>query len=98
MGSLETTHSIFGVDERVVDGDNLNLGVLDSVAEDDTANATEAVDANLDSHVVEWDSSARRARVSTRSSEQTPQEKEKRSKAEAGAGAGAEVEARARAT
>lgn len=47
------THSVFGLDEGVVDGDDLDIGVLDGVAEDDTANATEAVDADLDgSHFV----------------------------------------------
>jgi len=42
------THSVFGLDEGVVDGNDLDLGVLDGVAEDDTANAAETVDANLD--------------------------------------------------
>lgn len=37
-----------GLNEGVVDGDNLDIGVLDSVAEDDTADTTETVDANLD--------------------------------------------------
>ena len=41
-----------GLDEGVVDGNNLDITVLDGVAEDDTANAAEAVDANLDSHLV----------------------------------------------
>lgn len=63
-GAKKKTHSIFGVDERIVDGNNLDVGVLDSVAEDDTANATKAVDANLDSHFVEWESSVRRASTS----------------------------------
>jgi hypothetical protein len=36
------------LNEGVVDSNNLDLGVLDGVAEDDTADATETVDANLD--------------------------------------------------
>lgn len=47
-----TTYSVLGINEGVVDGDNLNVGVLDGVAEDDTTDAAETVDANLDgSHV-----------------------------------------------
>lgn len=42
------THSVLGLDERIVDSDNLDVGVLNGVAEDDTANAAETVDANLD--------------------------------------------------
>lgn len=45
---IERTHSILGVDKRVVDGNDLDLGVLGGVAEDDTSNTAEAVDANLD--------------------------------------------------
>jgi hypothetical protein len=41
-----------GLNEGVVDGNNLDIAVLDGVAEDDTANAAEPVDANLDSHLV----------------------------------------------
>lgn len=36
------------LNEGVVDSDDLDVGVLDSVAEDDTTDATEAVDADLD--------------------------------------------------
>ena len=36
------------LNERVVDSDDLDVGVLDSVAEDDTTDAAETVDANLD--------------------------------------------------
>lgn len=44
-----------GLNEGVVDSNNLDVGVLDSVAEDDTANATETVDADLDgSHFKYW--------------------------------------------
>lgn len=46
----DRTYSVVSLNEGVVDGDNLNVGVLDSVAEDDTSNAAEAVDADLDNH------------------------------------------------
>jgi hypothetical protein len=36
------------LNEGVVDSNNLDLGVLDGVAEDDAADTTETVDANLD--------------------------------------------------
>lgn len=48
MAGELATHSIRDLNKGVVDGDNVNVGVLDSVAEDDTANAAETVDANLD--------------------------------------------------
>lgn len=52
-GRWGDTHSVLGLNEGVVDGNDLDLGVLDGVAEDDTSNAAEAVDADLDgSHVV----------------------------------------------
>jgi len=35
------------VDEGVVDSDDVDVIVLDGVPEDDTANATEAVDSDL---------------------------------------------------
>lgn len=57
-GDLET-HSVFSVDEGIVDGHNLDVVVLDGVAEDDTTNAAETVDANLDgSHCVSLKSAA----------------------------------------
>jgi hypothetical protein len=36
------------LNEGVVDGDNVDVVVLNSIAEDDTADTTETVDANLD--------------------------------------------------
>ena len=45
-----TTYSVLGLDEGIVDGNNLDVGVLDGVAEDDAADATEAVDADLSDH------------------------------------------------
>jgi hypothetical protein len=47
-----TTHSVLGLNERIVDSNDLNLRVLNGIAEDDTANAAEAVDADLDDHFV----------------------------------------------
>ena len=46
-GGKGAAHSIAGLNEGVVDGNDLDLGVLNSVAEDDTSNSTEAVDADL---------------------------------------------------
>jgi hypothetical protein len=46
------TYSVLGLNEGVVDGNDLDLRMLDGIAEDDTANAAEAVDADLDSHDV----------------------------------------------
>lgn len=46
------SYSVVGLNEGVVDGNNLDITVLDGVAEDDATNAAEAVDANLDSHLV----------------------------------------------
>jgi hypothetical protein len=40
-------YSVVGLDEGVVHGDNVDVVVLDSIAEDDTANATESVDTDL---------------------------------------------------
>jgi hypothetical protein len=51
---VDATHSILGLDERVIDSDDLDIAVLDGVAEDDTANSAEAIDANLDSHYGVW--------------------------------------------
>ena len=48
------THSIFGLNERIVHGNDLDIAVLDSVAEDNAANAAEAIDANLDNHCEAW--------------------------------------------
>ena len=36
------------LNEGVVDGNNVDVVVLNGIAEDDTANTTETVDANLD--------------------------------------------------
>lgn len=44
------THSVGGLNERIVDGNDGELGLLESVAEQDTTNAAEAVDSDLDRH------------------------------------------------
>lgn len=44
------TYSVVGLNEGIVDGNNLDLGVLSSIAEDNAADTTETVDADLDSH------------------------------------------------
>lgn len=49
----DDTNHVFNVDERVVDGDDLNLRLLEGSTEDETADTTETVDSNLDSHVCE---------------------------------------------
>jgi hypothetical protein len=46
------TYGVVGFNERIVDGDNVNLVVLNGISEDDTTNTTEPVDSNLgNSHV-----------------------------------------------
>jgi hypothetical protein len=47
---FDETHSVVGLNEGVVDSNDLDVAVLDGVAEDDTSNTTEAVDADLDDH------------------------------------------------
>jgi len=44
-----------GLDERVVDSNDLDIVVLDSVAEDDSSNTTEAVDSDLDDHICRYE-------------------------------------------
>lgn len=44
------TYSIVGSNEGVVDSNNLDVLQLNSVAEDDSSNTTEAVDTDLDNH------------------------------------------------
>ena len=47
------TYSVLGLDEGVVHGNDLDVGVLNRVTEHDAANAAEPVDANLSDHF-EW--------------------------------------------
>jgi hypothetical protein len=50
---LEHVDGVVRLNEGVVDSNNLDVGVLDGIAEDDTADTTETVDADLDgSHFV----------------------------------------------
>jgi hypothetical protein len=44
------TYSILGFNERVVDGDNMNIIVLDSIPINDTSNSAKAVDTNVGRH------------------------------------------------
>jgi hypothetical protein len=46
------TYSVLGLNEGVVDGNDLDLRVLNGIAEDDAANTAETVDADLDDHFV----------------------------------------------
>lgn len=46
----DETYGVAGLNEGVVDGHDLNIVELDGVAEDDTTNAAESVDANLGDH------------------------------------------------
>jgi hypothetical protein len=41
------THGVVGLNEGVVDSNDINLVVLDGIAEDDTTDTTEAVDSHL---------------------------------------------------
>jgi hypothetical protein len=51
-GNGKPTYSVGEVNEGVVHGNDGDIVVLDGIAEDDTANAAESVDANLDDHFV----------------------------------------------
>ena len=48
------TYSVVGLNEGIVDGNDLDIGVLDGIAENNAANATEAVDSNLDGSHIVW--------------------------------------------
>lgn len=47
-GRQGATYSVGGLNEGVVDSDDLDIRVLDGVAEDDTADTAKSVDADLD--------------------------------------------------
>lgn len=49
-GVRSATHSVGGLNEGVVDRNDVDVIVLDGVAEDDTADTAKSVDANLDDH------------------------------------------------
>jgi hypothetical protein len=42
-----STYSVCRVNERIIDSYDVDVIVLNGISEDDTANTTEAVDANL---------------------------------------------------
>jgi hypothetical protein len=44
------TYCILEIDKRVVDSNNLDIVIRESVAKDNATNAAEAVDANFHSH------------------------------------------------
>lgn len=41
------TYCVVGFNERIIDGDDINVFVLNGISEDDTTNTAESVDANL---------------------------------------------------
>lgn len=48
------SYGVGGLNEGVVDGDDINVVKLDGIAEDNASNATEAVDSDLcGSHLVD---------------------------------------------
>jgi hypothetical protein len=47
-GQGQQTYSVVGFNERIVDSDDFDVIVLDGISEDDTTNAAETIDANLD--------------------------------------------------
>lgn len=50
-GDSMPTYSVLGLNEGIVDSDNVNIVVLDGIAQDNAADTTETVDADLDTHV-----------------------------------------------
>jgi hypothetical protein len=44
---MQEAYGVVRLNEGVVDGDNVHIVMLNGIAEDDTANATEAVDTSL---------------------------------------------------
>lgn len=47
---LEHVGSVLWLNEWIIDGDNVDFIVLDSISEDNSANTTEAVDADVGRH------------------------------------------------
>lgn len=45
---VEVTYSVGRLNEGVVDSNDLDIGVLDSIAEDNTTDTAKSVDADLD--------------------------------------------------
>jgi hypothetical protein len=46
--SATSTYSVLGLNEGVVDSNDLDIRVLNGIAEDDTTDTAETVDADLD--------------------------------------------------
>ena len=44
------TYGILGFNERVIDGDDINFIMLDSIPIDNTSNSAKAVDSNFGRH------------------------------------------------
>lgn len=50
----KATYSVVGLNEGVVDGNDLDIRVLSGIAENNAANTTEAVDSDLDGSHIVW--------------------------------------------
>lgn len=48
------TYSVLGLNEGIVDSDDLDVIVLNGIAEDNATDAAETVDADLDDHFDCW--------------------------------------------
>jgi hypothetical protein len=46
------TYSVLGLNERVIDSNDLDIVVLNGIAEDNATDTAETVDADLDNHFV----------------------------------------------
>lgn len=44
------TYHVIKIHERIIDGSDLDVGVLEGSAKDKTANATETIDTNVNRH------------------------------------------------
>ena len=50
VSDTEKTYGIVGFNERIVDGDDVNVIVLNGISENNTTNAAETVDSDFDRH------------------------------------------------
>ena len=46
-GARKTTYSVVGFNEWIIDGDDVDIVMLDGIAEDDTTDTAESVNSNL---------------------------------------------------
>jgi hypothetical protein len=44
------TYGVVGFNERIIDGDNVDVFMLNGISEDDTTDTAETIDANLGNH------------------------------------------------